>query len=249
MKVDWATLKSFVVNRYLSIQYVLIGDIYWLKAFDGPFCVETTIYKKTNPDIGGDQEDFETNFLPVSNATFTDGEGSLINKVKMAPKGWTYQLRNIGLKTSTLTSLENSDQTGADLGGVTIKFYDDQDAEITDQPTLDTDCVKTIVDIEPAYTYEVIGGWLSIHEKITDSIAIHVVGAPDIPEYLGGSKLMAANLNAKYIDPSERIRLDGRTPKRMPYDAVYHTSKLRLILLHAAGVAKDFQISLEIFKA
>jgi len=248
MIVDWTTFKAFIDSRTLSIQYVLIKDTYWLKAFDGPFNIETTIYKKTTADDPSDQKDFEDNYLPAANLTYTDGEGSLLNKLKMAPKGWTYQLRNIGLKTSTINSLANKDHEDNDLGGVTLKFYDNVDTEITVQGTADTDCVKTVLDIEPAYTYEVIGGWLSVHENITDDIRLYVVGAPDVPEYLGGSKLMVANLNARYIDPSERIRLDGRAPKRMTYDAVYHTSKLRLILLHAAGIAKDFQISLEIFK-
>ena len=248
MNVDWSTFKAFVTARSVSIQYVLVADTYWLKAFDGPFELSTTIFKHTTPPVGGEQEEFETNFIPISNTSYTDGEGSLLNKLKMAPKGWTYQLRNIGLKTSTINSLANDDHEGNDLGGVTLKFYDNVDAEITVQGTADTDCVKTVLDIEPAYTYEVIGGWLSVHENITDDIRLYVVGAPDVPEYLGGSKLMIANLNARYIDPSERILLDGRTTKRMTYDAVYHTSKLRLILLHAAGIAKDFQISLEIFK-
>ena len=248
MNVDWGTFKAFVTARAVSIQYVLLGDTYWLKAFDGPFELSTTIFKHATPPAGGEQEDFETNFISTANITYTDGEGSALNKIKMAPKGWTYQLRSIGVKTSTINSLSNNDHNGNDLGGCTLKFYKANGDEITDQGVADTDCVKTVLDIEPAYTYEVIGGWLSVQNNVTDNIKIYVIGAPDIPEYLGGSKLMVANLDARYIDPSERVRLDGRTPKHMTYDATYHTSKLRLVLTHAVGVAENFQISLEIFK-
>ena len=57
MQVDYQSIKKFVQDRGLSIQWVQIGSdhidcTYWLKAFDGLFCLESTI--KANSDDGAD---------------------------------------------------------------------------------------------------------------------------------------------------------------------------------------------------
>lgn len=61
--VDWATLKSFVTAKSLSIQYVTIESTYRLRAIDGFFCLDCSIFKDGNDD----QVDFETNFKPAGN--------------------------------------------------------------------------------------------------------------------------------------------------------------------------------------
>ena len=71
MIVDWTTFKEFVDDRSLSIQYVTVNDTYWLKAFDGPFNVETTIYKKTSAPDPSDQKDFEDNYQGNANKTLS----------------------------------------------------------------------------------------------------------------------------------------------------------------------------------
>lgn len=248
MIVDWTTFKGFVDTRSLSIQYVLIGDKYWLKAFDGPFFLETTIHKKTTADDPSDQKDFEDNYQPAGNVSYTDGDNASLIRNKMAPKGWNYHVRGMEFETSKLNSLENNDATGTDMGGVTQKFYDVNDVELTTQGSIDTDCVKSQVDYEPIYDYEILGGWLSMPTTTTENIRIYAIGAPDIPANLGGSKSMICNLNARYMKENDRLRIDGRTSKRMPYDATYHTGKLRLIFKHAAGIKCEFELVLEQYR-
>ena len=246
MKVDWATLKAFVDDRNVSIQYALIGDTYWLKAFDGPFYLETTIYKKTTPDVGGEQEDFEDNYEASANVTFTDGEGSALSRTKMASSGWTYQGRFMEFVTSTLASVVNNNVDGSAIGDATIKFYDNIDTELTVQGTIDTDCVKTVFDFEPAYDMEVIGGGVIAAATPAADCFVWVIGVPDVAAEYGGSKVMINQLNLKKKQTHD---IDGRTPKRMNYDVTYHTSKLRIVLKHAAGAKECIMMEVEHFKA
>jgi len=244
MRVEWDNFKSFVDDRRVSIQYVLIDDTYWLKAFDGLFALETTIYKKVTPDVGGPQEDFENNYLSASNATFTDGDGSQLSRNKMAPKGWSYQIRAIELKTSSLNSLVNKDFEGTDDGFATLKFFDNLDVELTTQNDIDTDCVKTQLDWMPSWDYELLGGWMSMTATTTENIRLHAVGAPGLADIV-----MIQNINARFLGQKETLTIDGRTPKRMKYDnPVPGTGKLRLMWLHNVGIQCDFQLTLEYYK-
>jgi len=245
MLVDWATLKSVVDARSLSIQYVLVSDTYWIKAFDGPFSLETTIHKKTTPDVGGDQEDFEDNYISTSNKTYTDGDGSSLLRTKMATAGWTYQARFIEFETSKLSSVKNEMDDGTDYADATIKFYNASDVELTDQPTIDTDCVKTVFCFEPVYDMEVIGGSTTASPTPTNDVYLWLIGVPDVPANLGGSKVMINQLNLK-INPT--FEVDGRTPKRMNYDATYHTSKLCSVIKHNAGDQCKIMMEVEHFK-
>jgi len=245
MIVDWTTFKAFVDDRDLSIQYVLINATYWLKAFDGPFNVETTIYKKTTADDPSDQKDFEDNYQANANRTFTDGEGSLLNRTKMASAGWTYQARFMEFTTSTLASVLNEKENGTDWADATIKFYDNVDAELTVQGDLDTDCVKTVFDFEPVYDMEIIGGNVTASPAPTNDMRLWVIAVPDIAVEYGGSKNMVNQLNLKKKSSHD---IDGRTPKRMNYDATYHTNKLRIIIKHSAGAKESVMMEVEHFK-
>jgi hypothetical protein len=60
---SWSIFKSFISDRNLSIQWMDLGDNYWLKGFDGPFELEYMMPK----DGGSDQIDFETNFKNAGN--------------------------------------------------------------------------------------------------------------------------------------------------------------------------------------
>ena len=83
METTWAEFKSFVNQRSLSIQFVEMRNNYYLKAFDGSFCLECVL-----PVGVGDADatDFETNFksngnksqvnqtLPFSSKTLSNGK-------------------------------------------------------------------------------------------------------------------------------------------------------------------------------
>lgn len=59
----WSSVKSFASSRNLSIQWIDVGDFYYLKAIDGLFAIETMLPK----DGGDDQADFEANFKAKGN--------------------------------------------------------------------------------------------------------------------------------------------------------------------------------------
>jgi hypothetical protein len=75
-----------------------------------------------------------------------------------------------------------------------------------------------------------------------------VIGVPDVPAIYGGSKPFCTNVNIKYAGLEEGVKVDGRAPKFMPYDATNHTNKLRLIFRHPAGFKHKLCMIFELFK-
>lgn len=65
MEVSWSDFKAFVQSRSLSIQWVVAGDNYFLKAFDSYFSMECLIPK--DPSFSTETLDFETNFKATGN--------------------------------------------------------------------------------------------------------------------------------------------------------------------------------------
>lgn len=188
----------------------------------------------------------------------TDGNGNIIDQIdtdkalivrnKAAKKGWTYSLTPIEFTTSKLDSLYSKKIDNSNRSGLTYKIYDINDDEITTANN-EVNAVKTIFDFEPTFDYELIGGQLQQKTQPNTNIRLWVIGVPDIPENMGGSKEMIGGVNLKFVDPSDKIEADGRVCKYMAYNATYHTNKLRFVLKHDAGVQHDVMILLEIFKA
>lgn len=65
MKVEWEDIKSFVVSRGVSIQYITTTNTYYLKAFDGIFFLECELDRF--PTDTSDLDDFENNYKPDGN--------------------------------------------------------------------------------------------------------------------------------------------------------------------------------------
>ena len=198
-------------------------------------------------DISGTAAQID--YLKNVDTTPKDNDGARLSRPKMAPTGWTYQARGFEFETSKLNSIFNEKYDGTDYGGVTIKFYDNADVELTTQASIDTDCVKTEVDFEPTYDYELIGGFVAMDTGTTSDIRMWCIGVPDLTEAQGGSKVMINGINMKFANDHDRVRLDGRTGKRMNYDATYHTNKLRKIFTHPAGAKCKFLVCFEHYKA
>lgn len=196
----------------------------------------------------------------VTDANQEDPESALVVRIKMAPKGWTYDIRGLEFSTSTLNSIKNSDQNEVAYGDAILKFYEritNADgttslAQITGanltQTYLDTNCVKTVIDLEPSYSYEIIGGYAKISAAPANDVRLYVVAVPDLPAP-NGSKMMVRNVNFRFIGPTSRIEADGRTSKRLDPDPTYHTNKLSFQLLHGAGEKHNIMIALEHYKA
>lgn len=185
------------------------------------------------------------NFLLGIDENPRDADNAKMFRLKQAKKGATYQARFIHIETSVLSSLVNLDADGNDIGDGTLKFYKDDNGsmvEITTQAELDTDCICTVLDWEPSYDYELIGGQAFSLSKPTDDYRMYCIGVPDVPANLGGSKAMINNANFRFHD---HYKIDGRTSKVMVYDATYHTNKMRKVIHHPAGGKLKFQILFE----
>lgn len=65
MESNWSNFKTFITSRSLSIQWVIVGTNYYLKAFDSAFTLECMI--PVDNAISSDTVDFETNFKVAGN--------------------------------------------------------------------------------------------------------------------------------------------------------------------------------------
>lgn len=249
--VSWELIKAFVDDRDLSIQYVETDDYYELFAIDGALALNCRLIKDIDDDT--DVPDFEANYKNSGNEkvdpTARDSDGAPLNRVKITTTGWHYQLHGVELQTSQLDSLISKKPDGTNFGYATIKCYDDEDVELTTQESCDTDAVKTIINWEPTHDYEIMGGLFKQTALPGSDIRMWVIGVPDVPAGSGGSKLFAANLNLRYMGLEEGMRVDGRAPKYLTYNATYHTNKLQIIFKHNVGVKHNMHIVFELFKA
>lgn len=175
-----------------------------------------------------------------------DSDGATFSRAKQAPVGWTYQMRAVEFKTSVLGSTVNQDVNGTPLSDSTLRLYDAAGVEITD-PTLQGTAVKTVFDLEPPFDYYIIGGICKVLETPTSNVFISVIAVPDVPFSYGGSRVMVQSVNLKYITPSDKIDADGRASKGLVYSP-NHTTKLRFIVLHGAGVQVQLAAFLEMYK-
>lgn len=187
------------------------------------------------------------NFLKDEDTVPRDSDGSPMQRVKVTTSGWAYQLHGMEITISKLDSLVSKKDDGTDFGFLTIKCYDSNGDELVTQESCDTQAVKTVVDWEPNHDYEIVGGMFRQTAPPAQDVRLWVVGVPDVPAQYGGSKLFAANVNAKFL--GESLRIDGRAPKYMTYSATYHTNKLRMVFKHPEGFQHTFHVVFELFKA
>lgn len=184
-------------------------------------------------------------YLLGQDTAVRDSDGAYIQRNKAAQAGWTYQLKSFEFKTSTLNAVYNKDAAGADIGDVTVKFYDAANAELTSD--LST-CVKTVVDMEPTFNYELVGGSVRAVGNVTTDTRVWVIAVPEIAAQYGGSKVMVNGVNLKFVNNTDGVEADGRASKFMSYSATYHTNKLRFVIKHAAAEVNEYSVFMELFK-
>jgi len=181
-----------------------------------------------------------------------DTDGALIMRSKAAKKGWSFWAVPIEITTSTISGTmfcQTSD--GNNIPWVTCKIYDGSNAEITTPGLLNANlntCVKTVVDFEPTFDYEIIGGALRINSNPSQDVRMWIVGAPDIPAQFGGSKEFASGINLKFLAPDSSFEIDGRVTKFLSYSAATHQGKMRIILKHPAGSQVNLQFVVHIYR-
>lgn len=179
----------------------------------------------------------------------SDTDGAKISRPKAAKAGWTYHLTAPEFTTSKIDSLYHEDVAGNALTEASIKYYDDEDNELTTQGACDTDCIKTVFTFEPSWDYEIIGGTLKTVSTVAENVRVWVIAVPDVPAIYGGSKVMVQSVNLKFIDQNNGIVADGRASKYMAYSATYHTNKLQVTIKHPIGHQEAIMMAFEVFKA
>lgn len=253
MKIEWSLFKQFVDSRSLSVQWIDLDKKYFLKAYDGVFSIESEVDKY--PTDTTELTDFETNYKPLGNQRLSqfDTDGANIMRLKAAKKGWSFWAIPIEFTTSLLSSnIYCKDSSGTDIPGITYKIYDAGGVQITVPGLANINlaaCTKTVIDFEPAFDYEIIGGALRIHSNPAQDVRLWIVGAPDIPAIYGGSKEFASGINLKFMAPDASFEIDGRVTKFLTYDATTHQGKMRIIIKHPAGLQLNLQVIIHIYRA
>lgn len=252
LQLQWTELKTVIIAKTLNLQYIETDQMYKLWAVDDAMIFTCNIDK--NPSDLTDLNDFNNNFKANCNKKITDvdNQGRKVMRVAAGKAGWTFSSIPIEFTTSNSTGLYAKLVDGTNRSGVNIKFYNNSDQEITNYGLLDINlnaCTKTVIEFEPPYDYEIIGGSVQQLMQPSTDVRLWVIAVPDISENNGGSKEMIGGINLKFIDPTDKVEADGRASKLMTFNATYHTNKLRLIIKHNAGVKHDLLLVLEMFRA
>lgn len=189
------------------------------------------------------------NYLKGIDSKPYDPDGAEIIRTKAAKAGWTYHMHCIQFESCVLNSLVEYDENNSATSYGTIKFYNSGGTELTTQGDLDSSCVKTVIDYEPTFDYEIIGGKVQNKSVPANPLRLFVVAVPDITYANGGSRVMVNNVDISYLTANSEVNADGRASKYMAYDATYHTNKLRVVMYHSAGEKVKFQMIYEMYRA
>ena len=254
IQIDWTNLKALSTSKAIPLQYVEGPTVYTVYAVDESFVTYCVIDK--SPSDTTDLDDFVNNYKAISNIPLNqqDTDGAKIVRIKAAKRGWTYCALPFEFSTSRLgsTDLYSKMADGTDRSGISMKIYNASDVEITTPGLLGANlatAVKTVIDLEPAYDYELIGGTLRTLTDILSDMRLWIIAVPDISAASGGSKEMAGGVNLRYLSPGNEYHVDGRVSKSLTYSATYHTNKLRFILKYPAGEVETIAVTVEMYKA
>lgn len=258
----WSQWKTVYTIKGLPFQYEDDNNVYTIWSYDQSEVFMCQIWKNSIPDSAQitqsqndlDKTDFETNFKSSGNLSLgqIDIDGAQIVRIKAAKKGWSFWAVPIEFTTSTLgASVYCKDSNLSDIPGITAKVYNDANVEITTAGPLNVNLstiTKTVIDFEPPFDYEIIGGALRINENPAVDARLWIVGAPDIPAQYGGSKEFASGINLKFLAPDSSFDIDGRVAKFLTYNPTTHQGKMRMIIRHPAGTSINIQITIHIYR-
>lgn len=241
-------LKTFAANE----QYTIPNDNSLVAKY-ATLDVLLTAIANGEASIGNGTNYFTTvndqlNWLKQVEPDPRDLDSRILVRTVAAKAGWTYQLNSPEFETSKLGSLLHDDVNGNALNQCTLKFYDTNNVELTTQQDCDTSCVKTVLDFEPPFDYEIVGGTIKPLAQITTDVRCWVTAVPDIAAPTG-SKVMVQDVNLKFVTPENGIVADGKVSKYLAYSNTYHSNKLRVTLKHPAGEKHKVAIWFYIFAA
>lgn len=231
MRVDWKNLKKFINDTKLQhfVNYFeLENEVYvWLSYQNESFnCLLTK--------ASVEYEDFETNFKPLA-----------ILKDDIAADGFTYiksthvldgRFLNANFVVITTSKTEHNDQTEY----ISIKLLDENGQETTSENT-----VKTCIDFEPPFDYEIYGGGIETLEVMDSEFYVSAIIAPTIPCSQG--RTVYNIRNKLLLQPKENVFKAGIGPAELKYNAGLHTNLVRIQLTHGKGIQKKFQLELQYY--
>jgi hypothetical protein len=263
----WTAWKAIAAAKVLVHQYEQAPDgTYTIWGYDGPEVHVCAIWSGSLPagilagDPSYDQSvndtacvDFETSWKATANAPIEPKakDGRPATRQTTANRTTNFNLRVFSFYTARSGSVHNVNPvTDADWGDIAYKMYDVSGSLVTD-PTLSGSVVKTVIDWEPHYNYEIIGGYMDIPTALkdgaTDEWFLSGIGVPDLPPQMYGSVPYISEVNLEAIT-AQRVVSDGKAISYLPYKyAGYPTNKLRFTVKHPAGAQERFQMYLEHF--
>lgn len=262
LDLRWADMKEILQKKSLRHQSSESEDTLTIFAVDGPVLYRTVFikapasdsypfpedYTKANNDA--DLADYEANYKATENGVLDAraSDGRLTVRDSTANRTTNFKLRVFSFKTAKTGSVHNVNPvTDADYGDATLSLFDENG-----QPCADADAVKSIIDWEPHYNYEIIGGYMDVPASFKDGASdawfLSVIGVPDYPPEMFGSVDYISEVNLEAVS-TQKIVSDGRAVSYMPYNygGAPHTNRLRFVVKHPKGAAQRFQVYIEHF--
>jgi hypothetical protein len=261
VKLIWSDFKAICDSKFMSMQIEADTGAYYLAAYDGPQKYATSIMKET--PASADQTEFESTYLASANGRAAKTEviqsdsdtGGLLLTPKFAPTGWHQQYFETEFETSNSASdsIHEKDWENEDLGYSSLKFYDANGDELTDQNDIDTDCVRTDLLWMPPFDYSIKSGWVAQKAVPATNMYVWALGA-DLDVAYGGPQSVFAQggINLTYVDARTRAGLDGVSGTILYYNHPQlgdgaGTNRIRFVVRHEAGVKHRIQAVFELF--
>jgi hypothetical protein len=257
LRVYYATFKTAILARTLPFFYVAeIDSSYTLYSVTDNFLIASSA-------SGDDATDFTTNWQASGTEAPSKDDAILLCagsnliapraadgrpdfRMTAANKARNFNLRIFSFVAGDSSTLSNQDANFNALSDITMTCYD-VSGDVTTDPTA---AVKTVLDLEPSFNYEIIGGWIntptSLFGGTTGEWWISAVGVPDIPLAYGGSINFVYPANLELVSTNQIVS-DGRASQYLTYNPTYHTNKLRWIVKHPTSAGLRIQIYVETF--
>lgn len=179
-------------------------------------------------------------------------DGRLAIRNTTANRTQNFKLRAVTFYSADRGNVHNvSPITGSDYGDISVKLYNADGAELAPGDDVSL-AVKTVLDFDPTYSYEIIGGYVDLPDDLkggtTDQWYLAAIGVPDYPPAYFGQIDFLSEVNLEAATTT-RVVSDGRAVSYLPhaYGGAPHTNRLRFILKYPPGVRKRFAIYIEHF--
>jgi len=159
---------------------------------------------------------------------------------RLAPQGWHQVYHEIEFKTSQLNGIHDRSIDDDDNGYSTAKFYNASDVELTTQGTIDTDCVKTVFDFTPTFSYAIKSGQIAQIESPTVPVYFWAVAGPSMIDIVFSD----GGINLEFLHPKTLVGMDGSSATLLPAYL-----PIRFVVRHPEGFKHRIQAIFEYFRA